>query len=146
MNKQSFVCPAELNEAVKWMLHELDSTALHVGLIPAPEQRHCGHCVRVVWTRNPGWYRDLLAMFPRRRRRRRGERYTDSTVKRAHVRRALLALLQDGSRSHLAEPLLGFAKDVRENMETEVETAFDDVTLAFGPFQGDSASVVASGF
>lgn len=138
-------CPANLREAVQWMLQELDIMSLHVGLIPAPEQRHCGHCVRVVWCHNPGWYRDLCAMFPRRRRLR-NYRYTDSTVKRADVRRVLQQLLAEGSRSQFAEPLLGFAKDVRAGMETGLETAFDDVALAFGAVPQAEAGAVASGF
>lgn len=139
-------CPADLRESVRWMLQELDIMSLHVGLIPAPEQRHCGHCVRVVWCHNPGWYRDLCAMFPRRRHRRRRERYTDSTVKRADVRRVLQQLLVEGSRSQFAAPLLGFAKDVRAGMETDLETGFDDVALAFGAVPQAEAGAFASGF
>jgi len=145
MTARLILCPDDLREAVRWMLQELDASNLLVGLIPAPEQRHCGHCVRVVWSHNPGWYRELCAMFPRRRRRRH-YRYTDSTVKRNDVRRVLLGLLGDGSSSQFAEPLLGVAKDVRAGLETRLETAFGDVALIFGPHPTGLGGIEASGF
>lgn len=107
------------------MLRELDRQELHVGLVPAPEQRHCGHCVRVVWCRNPGWYRELCGFFPRNRRRR-GGRYTDSRVKRGDVREVIERLLDDrGSRSALAPFLLATAAErIEQDAQAEVEAAF----------------------
>ena len=137
-------CPADLRAAVEQMLLDLDLMSLEVGLIPASDQRHCGHCVRVVWCHNPGWYRELCAMFPRNRRCRK-PRFTDSRVKRGQVRQALYRLLADGTRSQLAWPLLGLAKGLRCGLETEVETTFDDVAMAFG-CGAEPPTVAASGF
>jgi hypothetical protein len=109
------VCPESLRETLSWMLVELDESGLRVELIPAPERRHEGHQVRVAVDRNPQWYRDLCAMFPRHRRRR-GDRYTDSTVKRADVRRCIELLLGRGTASQFAKPLLGLAEAEDERL------------------------------
>ncbi len=126
-SRPSLVCPRDLRPAVQWMLQELDYFVLEVGLIPAPDPQHYTHCVRAVWSRNPDWYRELCAMFPRNRRNRKSH-YTDSKVKRGDVRRALVQMLREGSRSYLAEYLLSFAQQIPTGVETEV----DDVSLAFG--------------
>jgi len=135
-------CPTDLRPAVEQMLLDLDLMSLEVGLVPAPEQRHCGHCVRAVWCRNPRWYRQLCEMFPRYRRHRR-DRYVDSKVKRADVRRVLLQLLREGARSQFAEPLLAFAAEMRAEAEA---AAFDDVALASGCAEVRSAAMAVSGF
>ena len=101
-------CPPELRQAVASMLEELECFRLQVALIPAPEQRHCGHSVRTVFQANPGWYRDLAATYQRRRRTR-ADRYVDPLFKREDVLRTLRRLLSVGTRSYLAGPLLAAA-------------------------------------
>lgn len=41
------------------MLKELETEKLRIGTIPAPEQRHSNHKIRVVLETNPVWYSDL---------------------------------------------------------------------------------------
>ena len=112
-------CPDELREILSWMGAELDMAELRVELVPAPEPRHCGHQVRAVMERNPDWYRELLALFPRRRRRGRDPKYTDSYYNRRNVRDAITRLLDGGSRSQMAEPLLALAGEIRERYSEE---------------------------
>jgi hypothetical protein len=52
----------------KAMAHELATTFLEVGLLPAPTERHHGHHVRAAISHNPKWYRDLCAAFASNRR------------------------------------------------------------------------------
>lgn len=129
--RQLALCPPELRAAVESMLHDLADCGLEVGLIPAPEQRHQGHYIRVVWSKNPSWYSDLCAMYPRRRRNR-AMRYTDSTVKRGHVENVLRRLLSCGSSSFLAEPLLSFAREVERDLATDSAAYVPMVGLGMG--------------
>ncbi len=41
---------------------------LRIILIPAPEQKHCGHKIRAVETENPAWYSNLYSQIPYFRR------------------------------------------------------------------------------
>lgn len=41
---------------------------LRIILIPAPEQKHCGHKIRKVETENPAWYSSLYSSIPHFRR------------------------------------------------------------------------------
>lgn len=109
MHELPTLCPLELRATLRVMLGELSYQRLEVGLVPAWEQRHAGHSIRAVFCRNPGWYRDLCAAFPRRRRRIRKERFADPRFKRADVAAVLQRLLSTGSRSYLAGPLLTVA-------------------------------------
>lgn len=135
---QLIICPPDLREAVEFMLQDLADSGLVVGLIPAPERTYSDwQCVRAVWGRNPGWYRELLAMFPRRRRNR-ASRYTDSTVKRGHVVNVLRRMLDGGTTSFLAEPLLSFAREIKRS---EAES------VAYMPVAGaDATGRAACGF
>lgn len=111
-------CPEPLRPALRQMLTELDFASLQVALVPAPEQRHAVHCVRMVVGHNPDWYRALCAMFPRGRRTRRNmQRYPDSRIKRADIRAVIERLLDGrGTASGFAPHLLSFA---REGAQTE---------------------------
>lgn len=106
------LCPLTLRAALRDMLDELNCQRLEVGLIPAPEQRHMGHAVRAVFQRNPDWYRDLCAAYPRQRRIRKA-RYADPRFKREDVAAVLSRLLATGTRSYLAGPLLAVAAQRR---------------------------------
>ena len=116
------ICPPELRPTLRAMLDELDYMHLQVDLIPAPEPQHQGHFVRAVFGRNPSWYRDLCAAFPRHRRTRK-ERYVDPRFKREAVTTALQRLLSTGSRSYLAGPLLDEAH--RQHTEAPVLPAYN---------------------
>jgi len=102
------LCPLPLRATVRAMLAELNDMRLEVALVPAPDPRHCHHQVRAVFGRNPGWYRELCAAYPRFRRIRK-ERFVDPRFKRADVAETLSRLLSTGSRSYLAGPLLAVA-------------------------------------
>ena len=103
------IASPELRQALRDMLEELDWRGLDVSLIPAPEQRHSTHFIRVVRDRNPGWYRDLCAAYQRRRRVR-AARFVDPLFKRDDVTGVIRRLLGGGSRSYLAGPLLDIAR------------------------------------
>ena len=45
------------------MLQDLESHSLEVILVPAPEQRHHNHCIRVSVAHNVPWYQDLWNEF-----------------------------------------------------------------------------------
>lgn len=107
-------CPVELAEVVRWMLHELEERRLEVGLIPAPEKQHVGHCIRVAIESNPEWYRELCALFPRSRNRKRKDKFTDPRFIRADIRRVLAKLLDGGSRSQFAPVLVELARDEQQ--------------------------------
>lgn len=113
------VCPKHLREALAWMRDELDLERLEVTLVPAPDQRHCGHMVRAVVGQNPEWYRDLLSMFPRSRRRGRDARYTDSTLNRKDVKSVIERLLTIGTRSQIATHLVDFAEAIHTQFHEE---------------------------
>ncbi|MBU1229533.1 MAG: hypothetical protein KKA55_01750 [Proteobacteria bacterium] len=108
--------PPELRPALECMLDELAASGLDVGLVPAQEQRHPGHSVRMVLQRNPAWYRELAAANQRHRRVR-AARFADPRFKRADVVDVLQRLLTTGSRSYLARPLLAVAEAGRSAFE-----------------------------
>ena len=103
------ISPPELRPVLREMLDEMAWKGLDVSLIPAPEQRHSTHFIRVVREHNPGWYRDLCAAYQRRRRVR-AARFVDPLFKRDDVTGVIRRLLGGGSRSYLAGPLLDIAR------------------------------------
>lgn len=115
MPSQCLRCPDHLRETLAWMAEDLDQSRLEVTLVPAPDQRHCGHMVRVVAGHNPGWYRDLLSLFPRSRRDR-AHRFTDSTLNRRDVLAVIHRLLTSHTRSIVAGHLLAFAQDIHTQL------------------------------
>ncbi len=46
-------------EAINMLLASMESQKMKSGLVPAPEQRHSGHMIRVAFERPPKWYCDL---------------------------------------------------------------------------------------
>ncbi|MGE4193054.1 MAG: hypothetical protein AB7E51_06675 [Pseudodesulfovibrio sp.] len=111
-------CPEHLRPAVEWMLLELDRTGLVVDLVPAPDQRHHSHMIRVAAESNPEWYRDVLALYPRGRRNR-DARYTDATINRRDVRRVIERLLGTGTRSAMAAHILAHAQGLHDQYNEE---------------------------
>jgi len=51
----------EIKAKAREMHDELESASFEVVLVPAREQRHSNHYVRVCQSGNPKWYRDLCA-------------------------------------------------------------------------------------
>mgnify|MGYP006879678280 CR=1 FL=1 len=52
-----------LTNIAEMMLQDLESHSLEVILVPAPEQRHHNHCIRVSVAHNVPWYQDLWNEF-----------------------------------------------------------------------------------
>lgn len=72
------------------MLQELEGQRLTVILVPAPEPKHPGHCIRVAVEWNPSWYSDLVwqrTYVPK------GKRLERPTVGRREVVNALRKLI-----------------------------------------------------
>ena len=74
----------------KFMLEDLASNCLKICLIDAPEPKHTGHKVRVAFTQNPEWYRQLCLNHPAKSRTH--KRKFDTAVKRQHIIRLLSRL------------------------------------------------------
>lgn len=53
----------ELNLVAQELLQELNTSRLHVVLVPAPEQRFEGHMIRLAIEKNPRWWQDLYASY-----------------------------------------------------------------------------------
>ena len=49
----------EFRAEASGLLRELEENKLCIGLIPAPEQKHSSHMIRVVMRSNPSWYSEL---------------------------------------------------------------------------------------
>lgn len=86
------------------MLLELEANRLEVVLIPAPEKRHVGHCVRAVQDANPEWYRKFCAEYPSARK---GTRIR-TRIKRQATINALKRILEGETRGVYVERLLDF--------------------------------------
>lgn len=67
-------------------LRELENERLQIILVPAPDPHFSGHCIRVIASTNPRWYRGFVAG----RWDRRG-----CQVKRRRVERALRRVADD---------------------------------------------------
>lgn len=116
----------EKKVTLQCMLDELEGGGLLVLLAPAPQQRHTGHCVRVVADENPEWYRALCAAHLSSRRRRNPR--PDTLIRRRHTLRSLRKMIageQAGPR--YGERLLEAARryyrkhraDIRARIEAE---------------------------
>jgi len=55
-------------DEAKFLYHHLEQNKLKIILIPAPEQKHCGHKIRMVDQYNPQWYSELYHSLPHFRR------------------------------------------------------------------------------
>lgn len=56
--------PKRLRDTLRFMYDELEANRLNVVLIPAPEQAHIGHKIRVAEGQNPPWYKEFCAAYP----------------------------------------------------------------------------------
>lgn len=63
---------SHLREAADILAGELDEQRLEIALLPAPDQCHTGHSIRVAVNSNPHWFRTINST--RRLRRDRAER------------------------------------------------------------------------
>lgn len=103
------------------MLHEFEDQRLEVGLVPAPEPQHMGHCIRLAMNANPNWYQELCRLFPRARQRNRREKYTDPRFCRADIKIVLEQLLDGGSKSQFAPVLVELARDEQKRWEEQAK-------------------------
>jgi hypothetical protein len=114
------------------MQRDLQERGLQVELIPSNDYDLAirGACVRVVVSKNPGWYRALFAAYPRNRsirsvpgsrRHLRGDKYVDSVIDRKRIVQALHGLLNGGTRSIYAEDLLMIATERTAPVKTELD-------------------------
>lgn len=99
---------------------ELESSALCVILVPAPEPMHSGHMVRMAVECNPAWYRDLCERFPSSRIRNRAK--SDTRIKRRNVLR-ILDRLAGGkpSTSYILPYLIRAAQEVAKQPQPDFE-------------------------
>lgn len=121
---------AALRVTLRAMLDELESSRLHVEVIPAPSPRHEGHGVRAVFEQNAAWYRRFCASFLSSRRRPSAK--VDTAIRRRETVRALRRLLDKGAAGPVYGPRLidaaraywkRHAADLRARMESETVTA-----------------------
>jgi len=103
-----------LEEKFELMLNQLQSSSFEVGLFPAPEPRHEGHCVRVCFEAGPPWYRKLCRDYPSSRadQNRKGR----TKIKRKYIE-SILKRLAEGkpTESCYAEDLREIARGMAEN-------------------------------
>jgi hypothetical protein len=86
------VLTREQRSTASYMAEELAHVGLDVALAPAPIKRHGGHCIRVVQSSNPEWYRDLAAKSTRARRKPRTRHLHDTDLRRYLVQSSLIRL------------------------------------------------------
>jgi hypothetical protein len=94
------------------LLNELESNYLEVVLIPAPDRRHSGHCVRAVQSANADWYRDFCNKYPSRRK---GFK-TRTRIKRRETIKALEKILSGDFSGVYSERLLNY---IDENFKAD---------------------------
>lgn len=92
------------------LLDELESTWLEVVLIPAPDPRHTGHCIRVAHQHNPLWYKAFCLKYNRSRNR---YRKPDTLINRAHTIRALRNMINGKTSGIYVERLKEFIDEYK---------------------------------
>jgi len=75
-----------IRNKAKAMYAELAEHSLEVILVPAPEPKHCGHCIRVAADRPPQWFSELSGRYLYRKGR---QKPRPSFIKRQESLRAL---------------------------------------------------------
>ncbi len=88
------------------LLDELDANYLEVVLCPASDQKHSGHCVRVVQYQNAYWYREFCSMYSSARK---GFK-TRTRIKRRETRKALEKLANGENNSVYTERIIDFLR------------------------------------
>lgn len=101
------------------MLLELESGCLEVVLIPAPDPRHSGHCIRAVQYQNAAWYRKFCSLYPSSRK---GFK-TRTRIKRAAAIKALERIIAGNTAGIYAERLLKFIEAENDRIEYEKRAA-----------------------
>lgn len=102
------------------MLDELESARLDVHLAPAPHPRRELHCVRIVASRNPTWYRQLCAAHLSQRVRRNPR--PDTLIRRRETLRALRRMIAGRSDVGIYGPrLLDVARAYFRRHRHEIE-------------------------
>jgi len=109
--------PFGLRGIAKLMKRDLMTRRLRVTLIPSriPEVAAAGGCIRQVEEDNPTWYRMLCKAFEANRTRPRRRKKHDTTIKRAHVIRALDELARGVVRSEYAQRLTPYLWRYNDN-------------------------------
>ena len=99
-----------LRRAAQEMLAELDSSRLEVVLIPSrdPDCAMRGGKIRAVQSQNAEWYRKFCDQHQSTRKRRSFK--SDTKIKRAHTRRALLEILSGRCATPYAERIKDFVE------------------------------------
>lgn len=93
-----------IEEIANDLLQELLSSRLEVVLIPAPEQRHSGHCVRAVQEANPEWYQKFCEIYPSNRKGRK----IRTKIKRRETIKALEFISKGKTAGCYGERLISF--------------------------------------
>lgn len=111
-HKGTVMYPEHLLPVLKAMLVELNSTRLEVLLVPAEDQRHCGHKVRVVESNNPWWYREICSRYPSRSKSHSRCPWKHTRVKRRRILEALEKMSADiCSKSSFVDDILEVAEE-----------------------------------
>lgn len=111
--------PNRLREVVQIMLDDLLHQYPEVIVVPAPQPRHCGHGVRVVTERNPEWWSDFTACYPKNRKVPRKNGKPDTRIVRKRIVQVLSLWLERGWTSSIyAEHLLEVAEQLQEEITT----------------------------
>lgn len=95
------------------LLFELKENYLDVQLVPAPESRFEGHCIRVACKQNPKWYRRLYhENFKRHRFIKALKRIRDGKILNTYYENVALKLILDRlkrgyeTEGYFVEPIL----------------------------------------
>jgi hypothetical protein len=88
---------------------------MEVVLMPAPERKHSGHCIRVAHESNPEWYREFCGRFESRRRDARRTRKFKTLIKRRETLAALGRIIEGGRETPYTLRLKDFIRDEGRN-------------------------------
>ena len=107
------------------MRYELQSRRLSVELAPSriAEVAAAGGKIRVVTERNPRWYRDFCAVYPKARTRPRRRKKPDTMIRRGLTLQALADLESGRCETAYARRLLPFVRDEAKRWRQAAEQA-----------------------
>lgn len=105
----------------RMMRRELERRQLRVELAPSrvPEVAARGGMIRVVVERNPRWYRDFCAAYPKNRRRPRRKNKPDTKIRRGLTLRALREIEGGRCQTVYAERLIPFVDEEAERLRRQ---------------------------
>jgi hypothetical protein len=101
------------------MYVELREQKQEVVLIPAPEQRHVTHSIRVVQVASPEWYSRFRRLYPRKYPYGR-QVHPQSSIRRRNTLRGLHRLSNGDVSTDYAQRLLRLIKDLLKTERKEV--------------------------